>query len=149
MHLFNFFKTLVSPVEWKTKPDRGPRNFTKQNFPGIFVEGPLQENFCDCGVFLLQFVEKFFEVSSLQDLDVRNINLICFHLVIVRFSSYCRTSYGSSTQHFQSPITDYRFPVERKDWFSQQDITKKRESLRKLIVRLGPNRQFTDATNKR
>ncbi|KAL5265489.1 hypothetical protein ACHWQZ_G006266 [Mnemiopsis leidyi] len=96
-------------VEWKTKPDRGPRNFNKQNFPGIFVEGPLQENFCDCGVFLLQFVEKFFE----------------------------------------SPITDYRFPVERKDWFSQQDITKKRESLRKLIVRLGPNRQFTDATSKR
>ena len=64
------YNTHVSPVEWKTKPDRGPRNFTKQNFPGIFVEGPLQENFCDCGVFLLQFVEKFFEVSSLLDLDM-------------------------------------------------------------------------------
>lgn len=92
-------------VEWKTKSERGPRSFTKNNFPGIFVEGPLQENFCDCGVFLLQFVEKFFE----------------------------------------SPITDYRFPVERKDWFSQQDITKKRESIRKLIVRLGPNKQFAIA----
>lgn len=47
--------------------------------------------------------------------------------------------------YFQSPITDYRFPVERKDWFSQQDITKKRESIRKLIVRLGPNKQFAIA----
>lgn len=84
-------------VEWKTKGDRGPRSFTKNNFPGIFVDSPIQDNFCDCGVFLLHFVEKF----------------------------------------FLTPINDYRFPVVRRDWFTQSDITKKRDMLRKLIVKLG------------
>ena len=91
-------------MEWKTKGSRGARSFTKNNFPGIFVEAPLQENFCDCGVFILHFVEKF----------------------------------------FQSPIQDYRFPVSRKSWFSQQDITRKREQIRQLIIRLGPNTQISN-----
>jgi len=88
-------------VEWKTRGDRGTRSFTKNNFPGIFVDSPLQDNFCDCGVFLLHFVEKF----------------------------------------FSQPINDYRFPVTRRGWFTQHDITKKRETLRKLIVRLGTRAQ--------
>ena len=47
--------------EWNKMPGRFPRGFDKHNFPGFFVDGPSLTNLCDSGLFLLLFVEQFFE----------------------------------------------------------------------------------------
>lgn len=47
--------------EYKAKyPDSTPRVFNKANIFGNQVRVPQQNNFTDCGVFLLQYVEHFF-----------------------------------------------------------------------------------------
>ena len=51
--------------EYKTKmPDGQTREFTKDNMRGCCPKVPQQPNFSDCGVFLLQYIESFFEVMS-------------------------------------------------------------------------------------
>ena len=49
-------------MEWKEKrKGLGPEKcFTKNNLKGSFPKIPLQHNDCDCGVYILQFVESFF-----------------------------------------------------------------------------------------
>lgn len=48
--------------EYKAKnPDLPVRNFTKDNLFGSQVKVPQQNNFTDCGLFLLQYVEHFFK----------------------------------------------------------------------------------------
>ena len=50
--------------EYKVKmPEKPPKVFTKQNMPGHCVKVPQQNNFTDCGLYLLQYVEHFFLVS--------------------------------------------------------------------------------------
>lgn len=52
--------------EWKAKhPNGPPRIFNKDNLPGHNVKVPQQNNFTDCGLYLLQYVEHFFRVSFL------------------------------------------------------------------------------------
>ena len=46
------------------KPAVKPRDFTKDNMRGCCPKVPQQPNFSDCGVFLLQYIESFFEVSN-------------------------------------------------------------------------------------
>ncbi|XP_031569362.1 sentrin-specific protease 6-like isoform X2 [Actinia tenebrosa] len=53
--------------EWKAKrPDKLDRDFTQQSFKGAFPKVPEQDNHCDCGIFVLQYVESFFE-DPIQD----------------------------------------------------------------------------------
>lgn len=48
--------------EYKAKyPNSPPRLYTKMNLPGNQVKVPQQNNFTDCGLFLLQYVEQFFK----------------------------------------------------------------------------------------
>jgi sentrin-specific protease 7 len=48
--------------EYKAKyPDQPPRAFTKDNLLGSQCKVPQQNNFIDCGLFLLQYVEQFFK----------------------------------------------------------------------------------------
>lgn len=48
--------------EYKAKfPELPPRSFTKDNLFGSQVKVPQQNNFTDCGLFLLQYVEHFFK----------------------------------------------------------------------------------------
>ena len=42
-------------------PDLPTRVYTKVNLPGNQVKVPQQNNFTDCGLFLLQYVEQFFK----------------------------------------------------------------------------------------
>ena len=50
-------------VEWSVKrPDEAEYN--KQLIKGTVPKVPQQTNYSDCGVFMLQYVESFFEVSS-------------------------------------------------------------------------------------
>ena len=40
--------------------------FNKLNIPGHCVKVPQQNNFTDCGLYLLQYVEQFFKVFILH-----------------------------------------------------------------------------------
>lgn len=48
--------------EYKVKyPDQPPRVYNKTSMVGSIVKVPQQQNFTDCGLFLLQYVEHFFK----------------------------------------------------------------------------------------
>lgn len=48
--------------EYKAKfPDAQPRQYSKTTMPGCQVKVPQQNNFTDCGLFLLEYVEQFFK----------------------------------------------------------------------------------------
>ena len=51
-------------VEWDVKKAAtlGERALDKENFPGCSPRCPQQLNFSDCGVFVLHYVESFFQV---------------------------------------------------------------------------------------
>uniref|UniRef100_A0A182LXK2 Ubiquitin-like protease family profile domain-containing protein n=1 Tax=Anopheles culicifacies TaxID=139723 RepID=A0A182LXK2_9DIPT len=47
--------------EYRAKmPDKPPKVFNKLNMPGHCVKVPQQNNYTDCGLYLLQYVEHFF-----------------------------------------------------------------------------------------
>lgn len=56
--------TLRDYLTWEYKakfPNLPPRLYTKSNMQGHKAKVPQQENLTDCGLFLLQYVEHFFE----------------------------------------------------------------------------------------
>lgn len=49
-------------VEWKVRrKESESREFTKDNIKGSHPKVPQQDNFCDCGVYVLQYMDSFFE----------------------------------------------------------------------------------------
>lgn len=51
--------------EYKAKVyDKSTKVFNKTVIPGHNVKVPQQNNFTDCGLYLLQYVENFFTVSN-------------------------------------------------------------------------------------
>lgn len=62
----SYFLLLFSylQVEWETKKATvdGERIFDKETFKGSNPKCPQQNNFSDCGIYVLQYVESFFEV---------------------------------------------------------------------------------------
>ena len=60
--------------EFKAKVPDKERTFTKDNMRGCCPKVPQQPNFSDCGIFLLQYIESFFE-QPLDDfsLPIRNV----------------------------------------------------------------------------
>ena len=48
-------------VEWSNK--KGGAEYNKHLIKGTVPKVPQQTNYSDCGVFMLQYVESFFEVS--------------------------------------------------------------------------------------
>ncbi|XP_030371902.1 uncharacterized protein LOC115622167 isoform X3 [Scaptodrosophila lebanonensis] len=62
--------------EYKVKkPDAPHRVFNKDNMPGHCVKVPQQNNFTDCGLYLLQYVEQFFK-EPIRDyrLPIKQLN---------------------------------------------------------------------------
>lgn len=49
-------------VEYKTKMGQ-ERDFSKDTIKGAVPKVPQQNNFTDCGLYVLQYVESFFQVS--------------------------------------------------------------------------------------
>lgn len=50
--------------EYKAKmPGKPTKVFNKHNMPGHCVKVPQQNNYTDCGLYLLQYVEHFFLVG--------------------------------------------------------------------------------------
>lgn len=50
-------------VEWEVRKGT-QRSFGKDVMKGSSPRVPQQDNFSDCGVYILQYVESFFEVRS-------------------------------------------------------------------------------------
>ncbi|XP_069788203.1 sentrin-specific protease 6 isoform X2 [Narcine bancroftii] len=98
-------------VEWEMRK-ASKRSFTKDMIKGSNPRVPQQDNFSDCGVYVLQYVESFFE----------------------------------------NPIPSFELPMNLIDWFPQQQVKKKREEIRNVILKLcetqsrGENRQEFKAT---
>uniref|UniRef100_UPI00398F2AC7 sentrin-specific protease 6 isoform X2 n=1 Tax=Pristiophorus japonicus TaxID=55135 RepID=UPI00398F2AC7 len=82
-------------VEWEMRK-ASKRSFTKDVMKGSNPRVPQQDNFSDCGVYVLQYVESFFE----------------------------------------NPIPSFELPMNLTDWFSQQQVKKKREEIRNVILKL-------------
>ncbi|KAG5678957.1 hypothetical protein PVAND_008575 [Polypedilum vanderplanki] len=62
--------------EYKAKyPNAPTRQYTKNNMFGCLVKVPQQQNFTDCGLFLLQYVEHFFS-SPIEDFRIPIKSLI-------------------------------------------------------------------------
>jgi hypothetical protein len=72
--------------EYKAKyPNETPRVFTKPNLQGNQVKVPQQNNFTDCGLFLLQYVEQFFK-DPIKDfrIPVKNLQTWFHNDVVTR-----------------------------------------------------------------
>ncbi|XP_062912594.1 sentrin-specific protease 6 isoform X4 [Mobula hypostoma] len=82
-------------VEWEMRK-ASKRSFTKDVIRGSNPRVPQQDNFSDCGVYVLQYVESFFE----------------------------------------NPISSFELPMNLTDWFPQQQVKKKREEIRNVILKL-------------
>jgi Ulp1 family protease len=51
--------------EWKAKRSKKEDDFNLlKSLTGSIVNVPLQHNYFDCGIYLLQYVESFFTVSK-------------------------------------------------------------------------------------
>lgn len=59
-------------VEWEVRKGT-QRSFGKDVMKGSSPRVPQQDNFSDCGVYILQYVESFFEVRRLTF----NLSLSC------------------------------------------------------------------------
>ncbi|XP_072369677.1 sentrin-specific protease 7-like isoform X1 [Scyliorhinus torazame] len=90
-------------IEWEVKK-RGQRNFTAENMKGSVPRVPKQDNSSDCGIYLLQYVESF----------------------------------------FQKPIANFELPLQLDKWFLREEVKKKREEIRDLILHLH-SQQRTDS----
>ena len=62
-------KFLQSEWDAKKAPTQGARTFSAATVKGFAVAVPTQSNLCDCGVFVLHFVQKF--VENLPTVDTR------------------------------------------------------------------------------
>ncbi|PNF29866.1 hypothetical protein B7P43_G09538 [Cryptotermes secundus] len=83
-------------IEYKVKEGKD-REFNKDTIKGSTPRVPQQTNFTDCGVYVLQYVESF----------------------------------------FQDPIKDYYLPMKNLvEWFSEDVVSRKREEIQKLLLRL-------------
>lgn len=84
---------------------------------------PQQNNFTDCGLYLLQYVEQFFKVT----IYFFYIKVFCS----ISLSFYLRYLY------FQDPVSDYTLPIKQlANWFDEIVVTRKREEISKLLKTL-------------
>lgn len=73
--------------EYRSKlGEANSRVFNKDNMPNYMVKVPQQNNFTDCGLYLLQYVEHFFTVSPQNEI-LSNRNSERLNQFIHRFRS--------------------------------------------------------------
>lgn len=113
--------------EYRAKmPDKPAKQFNKLNMPGHCVKVPQQNNYTDCGLYLLQYVEHFFLVSlsgsAIATIAASHLTIVCcLHSLLPP----------------QDPILDYHLPIKQlQDWFETITVTKKREDISNLIKEL-------------
>lgn len=99
--------------------------FNKDNMKGSCPKIPQQNNFTDCGLYLLQYVEQFFKVWCLFTF----VTIIFFVIYIIKLLT--------SAFYFQDPILDYSLPIKQlTNWFDEIVVTRKREEISNLLKTL-------------
>ncbi len=125
-------------VEWDNKKaeTEGQRVFDKDTIKGANPKCPQQTNFSDCGVYVLQYVESFYEV---------HLKIFASNLRLLR---HCRAVTRSHAKTFlcqcyccacflQMPIVNYEIPMRNLEhWFRDDYAMAKRDRLRQLIISL-------------
>lgn len=112
-------------MEYKVKHGED-RDFSKNVVRGAVPKVPQQDNFTDCGLYVLQYVETFFKVSTsapfalIRFLAPRSRILICV-----------------SSFYLQKKIEDYHLPIKAlRHWFSPELVSRKRYEIQQLLHRL-------------
>lgn len=118
-------------VEWEVRKGT-QRSFGKDVMKGSSPRVPQQDNFSDCGVYILQYVESFFEVRTVsgcwsrrpwrKELDaVANPLQLCLK---------------------QNPIPSFHLPIQLSDWFPQQRMKTKRNEIKELILKIQQHQEL-------
>jgi len=106
----------------------GPRTFDAHTIPGVSPQIPQQMNDCDCGVYLLHFVEKFLR-------DPPNVTADFFEETCKKGRGRPK-SVGGRASPTGPPSTSAGGAMLAGDWFPLREISEKRALLRGLILRL-------------
>lgn len=97
--------------------------FNKDNIKGSCPKIPQQNNFTDCGLYLLQYVEQFFKVWKRKNDVFFNTLFIIYTWYVIIFTYY-----------FQDPVLDYALPIKQlASWFDEIVVTRKREEISDLL----------------
>lgn len=100
--------------------------FNKDNIKGSCPKIPQQNNFTDCGLYLLQYVEQFFKVCTVKIMELKWYLIRC----VDKFAKNIFVS-------FQDPIVDYTLPIKQlANWFDEIVVTRKREEISILLKTL-------------
>lgn len=68
-------------VEWEVRKG-SQRSFGKEVMKGSSPRVPQQDNFSDCGVYVLQYVESFFEVSKQAGTLASCAIVVCHNVIL-------------------------------------------------------------------
>lgn len=89
--------------EWITEEYRtkysgcSERDFSIQSMKGALVKVPHQPNFTDCGLFVMHFFQKFFEVSLIYLIAVYKLNRPKFNIILLFLVPYNGLYLSNST----------------------------------------------------
>ena len=95
----------------------GHRSFDFNNTLGGKISCPKQNNYCDCGLFLLKFLESFLLKYPPQSLDIKK-------------DMNRRFTVTSSSSKREDKVFD------TKNWYQVQDVMELRQSIRLQLVRM-------------
>lgn len=95
--------------------DAQPHTFTKDTIPGHSVKVPQQNNFTDCGLYLLQYVEQFYR-DPVKDfhIPIKNLTNWFDPLVVTRKREEISMLLKELVQKYnadQLPLPDVLFPT--------------------------------------
>ena len=109
--------------EWKAKYSQEGDDELNilESLGGYSVQVPLQTNYFDCGIYLLQYVENFFSVSSkffFKEFANNSLTKLVVNCIL------------------KKPIEDYSIPINLENWFPTSLIKQKRQSIKKILLDL-------------
>lgn len=107
--IFRYLKEL-----WRHEhPDEKELEFSASQIPRVKVEAPMQKNYCDCGVFVLEYVERLLKAGFKGETTDRPMGLPRYpeHGKLLRFDMK------------EMPGFD----------FTARTISKKRQDLKKYV----------------
>lgn len=69
--------------EYRTKHNGAVRDFSSKTMKGTVVKVPQQPNYTDCGLFVMHYFQKFFEVSLLYFIIMYRFDLLSVMLTLL------------------------------------------------------------------
>jgi len=100
-------------IEWDLKkaPTEGPRSFDKPTMKGATPGCPQQSNSSDCGVYVLQYIESFFQVRLSTPHNDDNDMIIIVIIIIITTLGECLTSTSGDSCYFYSQHSQLLYSI--------------------------------------